>query len=185
MKSLRNFLKEALPVVFGVLLALFLNNWKEDLDSKRYVEEYYAHISEECTSNIEKLESAIDEHNKLFSVLNEHIESDTTFNEILEELGGFHLVLLQNTSWKYFQSSNFGKVDFEVTSALSAMERMEFYYDETANRLIDLLLEVGRSNKAQDKKDLILHLYELIEKEQTLTVIFKEYKEWFEAHTKR
>ena len=185
MKSLRNFLKEALPVVFGVLLALFLNNWKEDMDSRRYVEEYYAHISEECTSNIEKLESEIEGHNKLLTVLSEHIESDTSFDEILEEAGGFHLVLLQNTSWKYFQSSNFGKVDFEVTSALSAMERMEFYYDETANRLIDLLLEVGQSNKAEDKKDLILYFTELIEKEQTLVAIFKEYNEWFEAHAKR
>ena len=65
------------------------------------------------------------------------------------------------------------------------MERMEFYYDETANRFIDLLMEVGQSNKAEDKKDLILYFTELIEKEQTLVAIFKEYNAWFDAHAKR
>lgn len=185
MNSLRNFIKEALPVVFGVLLALFLNNWKEDIDSKRYIEEYYAHISEECTSNIEKLESSVQEHFNLLSLLSEHEESDTTFTEILDDLGGLHLILLKNTSWKYFQSNHIGTVDFEVTSSLSEMERMEFYYDKTANRLIDLFLKVGRSNKVEDKEDLIVYLEELIDKEQTLIEIFKAYNAWFEAHEKR
>lgn len=65
MKSLKKFLKEVLPVVFGALLALFLSNWKEDLDSDRYIEEYYLHINEESESNLGTLSDIVKSHRDL------------------------------------------------------------------------------------------------------------------------
>jgi hypothetical protein len=184
MKSLRNFLKESLPVVFGVLFALLLNNWKEDLDSRRYVKEYYTHIYEECLENVDDLKSSINDHEQLFLVLEDSKGIDTTFNNILVDVGGLHLVLLKNTSWKYFQSSHIGTVDFEVTSALSEMERMEFYYDKIAERVIDISFQYGRSVKSEDKEEILRYINELIEKEMTLIGIFEAYIEWFESNQK-
>ncbi len=65
MKSLKKFLKESLPVVFGVLLALFLSNWKEDQDSDRYIKEYYLHINEESESNLGTLRDIVKSHRDL------------------------------------------------------------------------------------------------------------------------
>jgi hypothetical protein len=184
MKSLKKFLKETLPVVFGVLLALFLSNWKEDIDSDRYIEEYYLHINEESESNLVTLRDIVKSHRELLDTLNNYKETDVNLDEILSKVGGIQFALLQNSSWKYFQSNNIGKIDFEVISALSFMERMEYFCDYTAERFIETIHKFEKSNRLDDKEVIIRHLEELIDKEESSIQIFESYKLWFEEHEK-
>jgi len=184
MKSLKIFFKEALPVVFGVLLALFLSNWKEDIDSDRYIEEYYLHINEESESNLVTLRDIVKSHRSLLDTLNNNKETDVNLGEILSKVGGIQFALLQNSSWKYFQSSSIGKLDFEVISALSFMERMEYFCDHTAERFIETIHKFEKSNRLDDKEVIIRHLEELIDKEESSIQIFESYKLWFEEHEK-
>lgn len=184
MKSLKIFFKEALPVVFGVLLALFLSNWKEDIDSDRYIEEYYLHINEESESNLVTLRDIVKSHRSLLDTLNNNKETDVNLGEILSKVGGIQFALLQNSSWKYFQSSSIGKLDFEVISALSFMERMEYFCDHTAERFIETIHKFEKSNRLDDKEVIIRHFEELIDKEESSIQIFESYKLWFEEHEK-
>ena len=184
MKSLKKFLKETLPVVFGVLLALLLSNWKEDIDSDRYIEEYYLHINEESESNLVTLRDIVKSHRELLDTLNNYKETDVNLDEILSKVGGIQFALLQNSSWKYFQSSSIGKLDFEVISALSFMERMEYFCDHTAERFIETIHKFEKSNRLDDKEVIIRHLEELIDKEESSIQIFESYKLWFEEHEK-
>lgn len=182
MQFLKKIIKETIPVVLGVLLALLLNNWKESYDSDRYTEEFYGHILEEVKHNSRQIEKVIGSHKSLCDSLDYYKDKDVSGADVVLVGGGLQMPVLQNTSWKLLQSSQLGQLDFEVMSLLAGAERVEYYLGLDMENLMEALIEYDYSTEALGKQRIKDQVEQLIDKEETLLSIFEMYEEWHENY---
>ena len=69
MKQISQLIKEIIPVIIGVLIALVINNWNEERKDKKYLTQIFSSINEEfkiseqykfqCNMSIRELENRI------------------------------------------------------------------------------------------------------------------------------
>jgi len=52
MKEASKLFREIIPVIIGILIALFINNWNEDRKDKRYLTQIFSSIESEALSDI-------------------------------------------------------------------------------------------------------------------------------------
>ncbi len=47
MKKVNYIIKEVIPIIIGILIALFINNWNEDRKDKKYLNQMFSSIESE------------------------------------------------------------------------------------------------------------------------------------------
>ncbi|MEO8233623.1 MAG: hypothetical protein ABI638_15185 [Ignavibacteriota bacterium] len=118
-KNIKNLIVELFIVFLGVFLAFQLNNYKEDLDSRKLKNNYYILILDEFQSNLEEISHAKEQIiiylNNLKSNIakkeNPKIESLKSIdieNNMLVLKSGFENGYLENIKPKYISSMSSG-----------------------------------------------------------------------------
>ena len=89
LKYLKHVLKEMVPVILGILIALFINNWKENRTNEQYVTKALATIETEVKENLSSVSEILPGHYALLEQLVAELENDTlTIAEIITDAGG-------------------------------------------------------------------------------------------------
>ena len=65
-----------IPVVLGILIALLINNWKEKLDDKRFVNRIFDSIEKEMKSNEIDFNNALPTHYTLLDTIDRYISNE-------------------------------------------------------------------------------------------------------------
>ena len=52
MKQIRQLVKEIIPVILGILIALIINNWNENRKEKKYLDQIFTSIESELEESI-------------------------------------------------------------------------------------------------------------------------------------
>ncbi len=56
-KYIKNIFLEMIPVILGILIALFINNWKENSDNQKFINTIMANMRLEIKDNVKDLEA--------------------------------------------------------------------------------------------------------------------------------
>ena len=85
--NFRNLLIEALLIVFAVLLAMTLNEWRSGLKEERTRENVLSNIVLELESNKRDIESKMDYHKAMSEKFERYLTSDSLWNSIQYSTG--------------------------------------------------------------------------------------------------
>ncbi|MEO1263793.1 MAG: hypothetical protein AAFZ15_33605, partial [Bacteroidota bacterium] len=59
MKGVKKIMIEMIPVVLGVLIALFINDWKQNKENEQFLNKVLASIDKEMKLNIDEFNSTL------------------------------------------------------------------------------------------------------------------------------
>jgi hypothetical protein len=144
-------LKEMIPVILGILIALFVNQQVEQNNKEQYLEKVMSSIHSEFTENVTELEIRIKEHKAFIKLLDEHMGSDSiSLSQILNKTNGIKLVGIKNTTAQTLLNSNIHLTDFEKLSPL-----VDIQEEKTQLKLIEqeLMRKIYSSLSSQDDLD--------------------------------
>lgn len=132
----RHILIEAILIVFTVLLALALSEWRDSIQEEKTKEAILRNIISEIENNKADLESKKDYHQEVSQKLRDYLNSDSLWSSLNVDLGigglvqilnkGLQNPNLQSGAWRSAELSGIvNSFDYETIYTLSNLYRVQ------------------------------------------------------------
>ncbi len=171
---------ESMLIVVSILVALYLDEWRDDRQDAENIEHALANFVSEIKQNRARVEDAAPFNQGLRHVLSRRqevraIESVATFVNIIES---YNPVVLQSTAWETaIATGSLAKMDYNLVSALSLTYSLQNRYQQVSRT--GKAEMTSPQNLSQDKLDLavynaIRYLDSVTSMEMELGVVYSE-----------
>ncbi len=165
-----------IPVILGILIALFINDWNQKKENERFLTRILESIDQEMKLNIEEFDSTIPKQYALIDTIQFYMDDDEiSLTEIFVRAKGLQVPTVKNTSWKSFLNSKMELVDFTVISKLTDIEESKILMNKKLDSLMSFVLDNSQSTNPKNKNKLIIQLLNLLDSEEQLLDTYKEY----------
>lgn len=115
--------KEIIPVIIGILIALFINNWNEERKERNYFNEILNSIEYELEETQEDIKSNIVLQQSLMDTLNFYLEDEkSSLNQIMYKTNGISLPTIRIYSWRALSNSRIELLNYKDLSSLANIE---------------------------------------------------------------
>ena len=112
-----DYFKEVTIVVIGVLIAVSIGNYKENLDNKEYLRKTLEAIENEIVTSQVEIDTVLSRHVALLEKL-ESSDIRMTLGEFISSSGGFQAALIKNISLRFFISNKAELLEYEIIAQL-------------------------------------------------------------------
>lgn len=180
--KLRNLLWEMFSIVFAVSLALFLNEWRGEIQKENQLISAREKIKNEIRENIKEIQSTLKMHKAQLKALEdskEEIEGST--KRFYEYDFGVAVLNLKDDNWETIKLTQIvNEFSFEELSGLSELYRSKETIDKLQDNLLTTIfsLEFNDPQKSQQVYfSLHSYLIQIIAWEQEILRGLEEYAE--------
>ena len=122
---------ESALIVLSILVALGLDEWREDRQDEETVQLALSNFSSELTQNQTRIDDAAPFNRGLRSVLRNRYEEDDigSVDEFVNMVGSYAPVVLQSTAWETaLATGSLAKMEYSLVSALSLTYSLQNRY---------------------------------------------------------
>ncbi len=160
---MKQLLKDVVPVILGILIALVINNWNENRKEKKYLNQIYSSINNELEETIESLEENIPKQQSLVDSLAVHLDNESIeLSDIIKSAGGIWAPRIKNNSWRAVANSRIELIEFDKLSALSELDESKNTQDYKQEKIMDFVLENMKSSQSEKKEILMMMVSEMV-----------------------
>lgn len=125
-KYIKAFFKEIAPVIAGILIALWVNNWNEIRKDIKYVETVYSRIEKELRTTEKSIEEIIPKQLRFLDTLNYYMKNDNvSLVDIIIKTDGVYAPTTKLNSWKSMSNSKIELLDYDKMILLSEIEETD------------------------------------------------------------
>lgn len=144
---------ESALIVFSILLALAINEWKENRDHERLARQALENFEREIQENSSRVERGIPYHSHLL----EAFKKSRSVSEI-PGWQGIDAPILQDTAWQTALATNaLGQIRYDTVSALSRVYTSQKSFEKTSEDVTATLVAQGLSDGvAGQMNDLLI-----------------------------
>jgi len=169
MKHINQIIKDVLPVIIGILIALVINNWNEDRKDKEYLNQISNSINEELKESFLDIKENIPKQQRLIDSLKANLTNEkATILDIVNMAEGIYAPRIQNNSWKALANSRIELIEFEKLSALSELDDSKSNLQYKLKKIMDFLYENIKNTSEEKKEVLMLMIIEIVGSEKYL-----------------
>jgi len=176
MKQISQLIRDIIPVILGILIALVINDWNEDRQDKKYLDQIFTSIKKELEESRIDVEESIPKQQILIDSLGKYLNDETvSIFDIIKKANGIHGPSIKNNSWKAIANSKIELVEFKKISELSEIDESKESLDLKQEKLLDFMID-NLKNTSQEKKEVFMLLYqEIIATEKYLLLEIEEF----------
>ena len=173
---MKQIIREIIPVIIGILIALLINNWNEERKEKKYLNQIYSSIEKELEESNNDIIAKVPMQQVLVDSLRKYMnDEDVSIFEIIGKAGGINAPQIKNYSWKAIANSKIELIEFEKLSALSEIDESKKSFDLKQERTIDFVFE-NLKNTSKEKKEIFMLLtQEIISTEKYMQLEIEEF----------
>lgn len=176
-----NYLKEITIVVIGVLIAVFISNYKDSVDNEKYIEKTLLAIENDIKLSQSDLDTIYNRHLKLFEILREKLEGsepldpELTLVELIASSGGFQVTTSKNISLRFFINQKAELLEYDIISKLLDIETQSELLQLKTRRLTDFFYENIDEGGEEVFMKLAYYLNDILDSEHTLLESYSEF----------
>lgn len=171
-----SYLKEVTIVVIGVLIAVSIGNYKENLENNRYVRKTLLAIEKEINYSKEDIEDVLSRHYNLADSIATSMENEEeSLAEVIARSGGIQYAETKNIGLRFFVSNKADLVDFEIISQLSEIETTTLVLAKKMDRLLDVVHDIMDEKDAGSKKKFLILLANVVDSEESILVLYEDF----------
>ncbi len=176
MTQISHFIREIIPVIVGILIALAINNWNEDRKDKKYLNQIFLAINAELEESSIDIKENIPKQQVLIDSLKKYMNDETiSIFDIIRKAGGVHGPNIKNNSWKALANSKIELVEFKKLSELSEIDESKKGLEIKQQKILDYTVENLKKTTREKKEIFMLLNQELISTEKYLQFEIKEF----------
>lgn len=151
-KYFKFIVKDIVPVMLGILLAFFINNWNEGKKEERYYKKILTSIKKELSDTKVDIEKTILKQKTLIDTLNFYSKNkELSILSLTLKVDGIKIPTVKINSWKAISSSKIELFDYGNLSNLANIEEKKDHLTEKGNYLMDFLYS-NISDTSKNKK---------------------------------
>ena len=177
-KYIKYAIGEIVLVVIGIMIALSINNWKEDLDDEKFISRIFYSIEKEMKSNEIEFNAVMPMQFSLIDTIDQYMNDEKiSLSEIIIRGNGLRAPTLNNVSWNYFLNTKLELIDFNTISILTKIEQANQLLNSKINNLMEFVLENSESTNTKSKKMLKFQILNVVSSEKSLLDLHVKYLE--------
>ncbi|MDH7447809.1 hypothetical protein [Aquimarina sp. 2201CG14-23] len=157
------FIKDIIPVLLGVLIALYINNWNEARKDRDYIKNFYASLKKEFDETNKEINDKTPYQKTLVDSLDFYSNNETlTLIEVIIKAGGINGPRIKLNYWKALSNSKIELIDYDKLSILADIEDGNELLMYKRNKIIDFVYANLTETGTKEKRILKLMMEELL-----------------------
>lgn len=165
-----------IPVILGILIALLINNWKENSDNQRFVKKVLDAVKNEMKESAEGLKQVMPRQQAVLDTLMRYQEDETvTFLNVIEKNNGFKAAFIQNTAWKAFLNTKIELIDYKTFSLLNRIDQAKQTLNIKLTNFFEFAYNHVDAQKNEKKATLEIFILDILDSEETLLGAYEEF----------
>ncbi len=158
-KNIKSFIKDIIPVIVGILIALFINTWTENRKEKKYIDKIFISINKELSETNADIANTLSLQKSYIDTLDFYLLNDTiSLKDIIMKSNGINIPTIKLSSWKAISNSKIELVDYDKLSALANIEQQSEILSKKTERMGDFLYS-NINETGKDKKEIMKMLF--------------------------
>lgn len=154
----KKLLLEFISAFLGVLIALLINNWKEEQKEQEFISKSIVSIYNDNKVNLNNIDNQIvlleQQTDTLFKYLN---NKNKSIIDIIRINQGFHTVELTDLSWKILQNSqSVNNIDYNLLTKLMSISQKKNSINLSIDKITDIIYGLAESKNLNDKYRLYI-----------------------------
>ena len=167
--KLKALLKEIVPVIAGILIALWINNWNENRKDRNYVDRISNSINLELTETVEDIIINIEAQKSLIDTLDFYKPDDKiSILDVMMKVNGINMPTIKINSWKAMSNSKIELMEYDKVSSLANIEEQKELLKYKSQNLMNFIYPNTKETGIDKKELLILIMLDIISTEATI-----------------
>ncbi|MFV0539614.1 MAG: hypothetical protein ACK5MZ_00045 [Aestuariibaculum sp.] len=163
------FAKEIIPVIAGILIALFIDNWNSERQDKIYINQVFLTINNELNDSKKDIKAIIPKQESLIDSLEFYSNNQNiAVLDIVMQSKGIHIPTIKINAWKSVSNSKIDLIDYKKTITLSNIEELKELLNNKSKFLMDFLYSNINETDKHKKQTLKMILLDIIQTEKTI-----------------
>jgi len=125
-KYIKAFSKEIVPIIIGILVALYINNWNENKKDEKYINQILSSMNKELIESNEDIKKKIPLQRALIDTLGFYKNNDRiSIFDVMMKVNGIQIPKIRISSWKAISNSKIELLEYDRVSALTNIEEQK------------------------------------------------------------
>lgn len=168
-ENIKTFIKDIIPIVVGILVALWINNWNETRKDKNYLDQITSASNKELTETNEDIkENLLLQKSYIDSIDAYLIDDNISLLDITLKNKGIYVPTIKINSWKAISNSKIELLDYKKISALANIEEQKEMLKMKSMRLVDFLYANPKETGKDKKEFLKILMLDIIGTEESI-----------------
>ena len=168
-ENIKAFIKDIIPIVVGILVALWINNWNENRKDKNYLDQITSASNKELTdTNQDIKENLLLQKSYIDSIDAYLIDDNISLLDITLKNKGIYVPTIKINSWKAISNSKIELLDYKKISALAMIEEQKEMLKMKSMRLVDFLYANPKETGKDKKEFLKILMLDIIGTEESI-----------------
>jgi len=168
-KIVKSFLKEIVPIILGILIALYINNWNESSKDEKYLKKMLSSLNKELTETNDEINEKIPFQNTLIDTLQFYKSNDEiSIFDIMMKVNGVQIASIKTSSWKAISSSKIEMMKYDKVSALTKIEEQKELLLSKTQLLMNFIYPNVKDSGIDSKELVILMMQDIIVTEKAI-----------------
>ena len=139
---LKGLVKDIIPVILGVLIALIINSWNDARKDRVYVDNFYTSLKKEFSEAVEEIDRKAPFQRALFDTLGHYsTNEELTLMEVIRKAGGIKGPSIKLNYWKAISDSKIELIAYHRLSILADIEDGNDILLYQRNKILDFIYE--------------------------------------------
>ncbi len=161
--NFKTFIKDIIPVLLGVLIALWIDNWNEERKDKKYIDHFYLSLVKELRDTNKEIIEKIPYQKALIDTLQSYSNNETlSLLMVIEKAGGVKGPRIKLNYWNALSNSKIELIEYEKLSVLAEIEEGNELLKYKQNKLLDFIYSNLTETSKKEKIILKIMMEELI-----------------------
>lgn len=161
--NFKEFIKNIIPVLLGVLIALWIDNWNEEIKDRKYIDNFYASLKKEFGDTDKEITEKTPYQKALIDSLDVYLNNETMpLLKLIEKAGGINAPLIKLNYWNALSNSKIELIEYKKLSILADIEGGKELLKYKRNKLLDFVYFNLTKTGSEEKLLLKIMMMELI-----------------------
>ncbi len=154
-KNIKAFIKEIVPIIVGILIAMSITNWNENRKDKNYINQIFSSINKELIETNKDIIDKISIQKSFIDTLDFYLEDNKiSLLDITIKTKGIHIPTIKINSWKAISNSRIELVEYDKVSALANIEEQKEILKMKTEKLGNFFYS-NTNETGKEKKELM------------------------------
>ncbi len=178
MKQIIRIIMEVIPVIIGILIALFINNWNEDRNNNNYLDQIFSTIEKELEESNLDIKETIPMQMASADTISFYLnDENVSLYDIMMKGNGINIPIIKTNSWKAIANTKIELVEYEKLSALADIQERKENLIIRTERQMDFIFQNFEKTDQKKKEVLRMMIWDIVGAEQELYLLIEGYLE--------
>ncbi|GEM66360.1 hypothetical protein SF1_43420 [Sphingobacterium faecium NBRC 15299] len=172
-----HFIKEIIPVIAGILIALFIDNWNSERKDKAFIKQVFSTVASELKDTNEDILEKIPIQESLIDSLNFYASNkNIKVSDVVMKCKGIYIPQIKINAWKTVSNTKIDLIDYEKITILSNIAEVKDLLNSKREFLMNFVYLNNNQTDKNAKQTFKLLILDIIQMERTIQKYIEFYK---------